>query len=203
MFCLERDALQLSHPRQKKPYPGQAGPLWPLPGSPPGVLLSASDLHCASKGTLSWCAGCHPSWEVIPNRDKLAPSVGSWLHVELERVSSQRDGGWPLAAAGHSRQANRCGSVPHKLVLTGPGTPSGGLTPTHMYVCNDRHTHTHNTDTYGWLGGPAVYWNNRKHHGCQHFSILIVCFCVLGSARSLCFLVFSHQHFQIGAQSCR
>lgn len=57
------------------------------------------------------------------------------------------------------------------------------------YTCVHRHiTHLR----LARVGGPAVYWNNRKHHGCQHFSVLIVCFWVSGSAflSALCSLTF-------------
>ena len=53
-----------------------------------------------------------------------------------------------------------------------------------MCGATDTHTHTH-THTSGQLGGPAVCWDNRKHHGCQHFGILTVCFCVSSSVSLL------------------
>ncbi|KAM3600435.1 uncharacterized protein V6R79_023536 [Siganus canaliculatus] len=105
MFCLDRDALPLSHPRHGQPHPGQAGP----PLTPPWFSLqaapvSASDLrHVSPWGPAANTSDAtHPSWEVIPNHDEelvpppphTHPPVGSWLRLELEKVSTVGDGGW-------------------------------------------------------------------------------------------------------------
>lgn len=133
---------------------GRLGP-WPLPGSPQGLFPSASYLHCVSKGTLGWQR--HVSWEVAPNRDREFPPPGRKLSVLPKRRR---------ATDGNNRQTNRCGSVLHDMPLTRLESLEEAR---HLHMCewNGRQTHTHGR----LLGGPAVCWNNRKHHNCQHFMI--------------------------------
>lgn len=130
-------------------------PLWPLPSSPPRHHPLC--LWFTQHFTQSWYTRCHPSWEVIPNLDENLPPltpIGSMCNLRGSPLQGMETDHWFWL-----QRANRCGSVPHKLPLTGPETPRRGLTP---HMC---------THTSGWLGGPAVFWKNRKHHGCQHISI--------------------------------
>lgn len=136
MFSMERDALQLSHPRQRESYPGQAGPSEPSQ-VPPKTPSSLPPIYTAfPKGFFADTLDASPSWEVIPNLDEnLDPQydAGSMWHLRGSPLK-EMETNCRLLLKG----ANRCGSVPHKLHLTGPATPRGGLTPTHMQA----HTHT-------------------------------------------------------------
>lgn len=135
-----------------------------LSGSPPSVLLSIWFTPCFQRDSFLMCwilplLGGQPK-----SSRRLCPPVGigsvwnsrgSWFWEEADR--------WLILET-----ADRCGSVPYKLLKAGLETPRGALTPSHV------------TDTYrpvGWVG--LLFTKTTGNITAVNiFSILFVCFCV-------------------------